>query len=84
MAENITSTFGGYSDVTEVIAGATQTSILAELAKLKALIPDPDTAPANRGTDAGGNFDQIAPQLAHQLRGEIDALNDAIDAAPTA
>lgn len=83
MTTTVTSTFGGYSDVTEVLGAATGAAIAAEINKLKALIPDPETAPANRGTNAGGNFDHIHPQLAHQLRGEITAVLAAIAAALT-
>jgi hypothetical protein len=58
-------------------------ALTTNIAALKALIPDPDTAPANRGTHVGGNFDKIDPILAHTLRGECDALLAAITAAAT-
>lgn len=72
-------TFGGYANVTEVVSAAAQTAILAELAKLKALLPDP-TAPA---VQVSPDFNIIPPAAVVQLRAEIDALNAAIDAAPT-
>jgi|TARA_R100000501_G_C2606742_1_gene102313 hypothetical protein len=83
MAEPIPgTTFGTYADATGVIDGDAQTEIAALFVTLKGLIPDPDTAPANRGTNVGGNFDQISPILAVQLRHEIDMVSDALSAAP--
>lgn len=84
MAENITTIFGNYVAITEVVAQPAQDELIALLTELKTLFPDPDTAPANRGDNAGGNFDQIAPQVSHQMRGEIDAIVVVIDAAPIA
>lgn len=65
---------GTYATVT-VAATATQTAITANITALKALIPDPDTAPAQGG---GNNLDQMAPGTAAQIRVELDALAAAL------
>lgn len=71
--------YGGFSDVTNVIAAAAQTAVVAQVALLKALIPD-----ITAGVSAGHpDFDLIPPEMAVKLRAEIDALSAAIDAAPT-
>jgi len=75
-------TFGTYANVTGVVDGDAASEITTILANLKGLIPDPDTAPANRGSNAGGNFDAISPILAIQVRHEIDQVSGAIAAAP--
>jgi hypothetical protein len=73
-------TFGAYVTQTEVISAAAQTETLANIARFKALIPDPADASVRGRPD----FDAIQPFLAKRLRAEIDALTTAIDAAPTA
>ena len=42
-----------------------------DVATLKALIPDPDTAPSQGG---GGFLDEMSPACAAQLRVELDAM----------
>ena len=71
--------FGGYVDVTEVVSAAAQTEIIAEVEKLAALIPTPTDQ-----LHPHPEFDSIRPEYAAKLHAEIDALQAAIDAAPTA
>jgi len=79
MADSYGPTFGGYSNVTDIVTAAAQTKIITQVNKLKALIP------ASTDTTSGDHpdFDQLSPRLADQLRLEIAALVTAIDAAPT-
>lgn len=72
-------TFGGYTNVTQVVSAAAQTQILAECDKLLALVKDPELATSSAHPD----FDLIHPNTARLLRAEIAALKAAIDAAPT-
>ena len=72
--------FGGYNDITDVVSAAAQTSILAEMDKFIALLPDS----ANGKPGATPDFDAIRPELEQVLRAEFAALKAAIDAAPTA
>ena len=81
MSDNFGPTFGGYTDITEVVTAALNTELTAEIAKLTALIPDITADPPVQA--AHPDFDQIHPRLADQLRAEIAALQAAIDAAPT-
>ena len=72
------------TDVTGVVDVTAAAEVAALFVLMKALIPDPDTAPANRADAAVGmNADQMHPQLAFQLRHEIDTLAAHIAAAPT-
>ena len=73
-------TFGGYSAVTDPISTTAQVLILAEIDKLKALIPNPSAAVSGLHPD----FDHIMPHTAEKLRAEIDALKAAIDLSATA
>lgn len=73
---------GTYANVTGVIDGAAAAEITTILTTLKGLIPDPDTAPANRGDNAYGVLDQVSPYMAGQYRHEIDNISGAIAAAP--
>jgi len=80
-----TTIFSAPDDVTGIVDATAAAEIAAIMAKLKALIPDPDTAPANRDdTAVGMSADQISPMLALQLRAEIAAVAAAIAAAPAA
>lgn len=72
-------TFGGYVNITEVVSAAAQTEIIAEIEKLAALIPTPTDQ-----IHAHPDFDAIRPEYSEKLHAEIDALQAAIDAAPTA
>lgn len=74
--------FGGYTDVTNVVSAAAQTEIIAQVNKLKALLPNQTAATSVSG--AHPDFDQIPPHTASKFRTECDALIAAIDAAPTA
>lgn len=81
--------FGGYADVTEVISANGQAAVIAEIAKLSALIKDPaqeeNQALVPYPTPSPSpDFDRIHPALARQLHEELAALIAAIDAAPTA
>lgn len=72
--------FGGYTAPT--VAGIPQAGInqiLAQIDKLKALLPDPAASVSAPHSD----FDLIHPETARKLRAEIDALKTAIDAAPS-
>lgn len=73
-------TFGGYTNVTDVISGAAQTAVLARIDLFLALFPDPEAAHQPVHPD----FDLVHPNTAAQIRAEIAALKVAIDAAPTA
>lgn len=76
----LSGTVGGYTTGTNPITALAQTDVLAQIDKLKALIPDPTASvPA-----AHPDFDQISPQVATRLRAEIDALKVAIDATAVA
>lgn len=79
MADVYDGPYGGFSNVTVVTSAAAQTAILAEVAKLKALIPDITAGASASHPD----FDNVAPEYAVKMRAEIDALTAAIDAAPT-
>jgi len=76
--------FGTYADVATTIISSSQAAIAVMVDSLTALIPDPDTAPANRSTTVGigGNFDLIAPVTAIQLRYELNTMSAAMAAAP--
>lgn len=74
-------TFGGYSNVTEVVSADAQTAILAEIAKFTALIP---TSLEGSSPATTPEFDKMDPALGVRLRAELAALSAAIDAAPTA
>lgn len=70
----MTSTAGVTQIGVYATTGATTTvltQLQANLAALLALIPDPDTAPAQGG---GGFLDEMSPAAAAQLRVEIAAL----------
>lgn len=87
MSDQYGGAFGGYTNVTDVISAAGQTAVIAEVAKLQALIKDPDVdaaAGAARTPSPSPDFDRIHPALARQLHVELEALKAAIDAAPTA
>ena len=71
--------FGAYSDVSGVVLPASNTLIVGEINKLKALIPDI----ALSVSAAHPDFDQIEPHTAEKLRAEIVSLVAAIAAAPT-
>lgn len=79
------SPFGAYTAPTEVISAAAQTEVIAEIAKLSALIADPYDAYGAGVHSAGSpDFDHMHPENAHKLQLELKALKTAIDAAPTA
>lgn len=79
MADIYEGAFGGYSNVTQVVSAGAQTAILAQVAKLKALLPDITQNVVATTPD----FDRIPPETSVRLRAEVDALSAAIDAAPT-
>ena len=76
MAETL---FAGVATPAGICVQTSQDTIIAELEKVKALIPDIEADPPVSVT-VGGNFDEILPALARQLRLEIDAMVAAIDA----
>ena len=80
MADSYGPTFGGYANVTGIIAVGPAAELVTEIAKLKALIPDPTQSVSAVSPE----FDAIHPRLAEQLRAEIDAFAAAVAAAPTA
>ena len=80
---------GGFAAVTDVISAAAQVTVLAELAKLTALIPNTGQDFSYDDQTAGVNgvapfYDKMHPGVSAALRVEIAALVVAIDAAPTA
>ncbi len=85
--------FGTYPNVTNVVSAAAQTEIIALLTELKTLIPGtPKAFTAGEGTPVGGaseaamphpEFDKMPQDLAERLLVEINAIDAAIDAAPT-
>lgn len=79
-------TFGGYTNVTNVISAAAQTEVLGEVDKLIALIKDPavEQSATYPTPSASPDFDRVHPAFARQLHKELAALKAAIDAAPTA
>lgn len=76
MARN---TFGGYTNVTEIVSAAAKTQILAQIDKLRDLTADVDN---KKGGTPHTDFDHLTPALASQFRAEIAALKAAISAAP--
>lgn len=87
MVDNYGPTFGGYSAPTGPITQSVQDEIIAEIDKLKALIPDilASQGPTPTGpavSSAHPDFDTIDPERCVQLRLELDALITAIDATP--
>ena len=78
MADVYDGPFAGVTDVTQVVSDAATAKIVANIALVKALIPDGTAV-----TNAKPDFDQIMPHTAEKLRLELDALNNAIEAAPT-
>lgn len=68
-------TYGTYTAVT--VGTATLTDVTASITSLTALIPDPDTAPAQGG---GGHLDEMNPGAAAQIRAELAALQASITA----
>jgi len=78
--------FGGYVNVADVVSAAAQVTIIAEVDKFMALIPDfpfPTNVVSGGQPAAHPEFDRIDPSLADRLRVELVALKAAIDAAPT-
>lgn len=75
--------FAGVATPAGICVQASQDNIITEVNKVKDLIPD-ITADPPVSVTKGGNFDEISPQLASQLRDEIDALITAIDAMAVA
>lgn len=73
-------TFGGYSAQAQVQIQASQTEVINNLNKFKALLPDPTVAASPPHTD----FDHIHPETSRKLRAEIDAIIAIVDAAPVA
>lgn len=71
--------FAGCADVTKIVSAAAQVEIAANIAAVKALIPDITTP----GTSPHTDFDLIHPETARKLRAELDALGTSIAAAPT-
>lgn len=69
----------GYSDLTQIVAAASNSQIAVLIDRLLALVPDNSTAQAPEHTD----FIDINPQAAALLRNEITLLKAAIAAAPT-
>jgi len=69
---------GDYTDITQVISAAAQTAILVETAKFKALIEI-----VNGTAQSSPDFGEIPPALSARLVAEFEALEAAIDAAPT-
>lgn len=65
---------GGYVPTVLTTAGDTAL-VQAEIAKLIAIIPDPDVAPANTGGVVASNLDQMYPQTAAQLLVDLAALS---------
>lgn len=80
MAETV---FAGVATPAGICVQTSQDNIIAELEKVKALIPDPDAVVPVSAT-TGGNFDEMFPATARQLRLEIDTLVTAIDAMAVA
>lgn len=74
-------TFGGYVAHAQIQIQLAQTETIANLNLLKALIP---TGTATAWTSVSPDFDKMSPELAVQLRKEIDALIVVIDASPVA
>lgn len=71
---------GTYADVTGVVDTTAAAEIVALIAVLDGLIPDPaDQSDVPDSPD----FNQIDPAMAVLLRSELDALAAAIAAAPT-
>ena len=65
------SVLGAYAPTALTTAGD-RALVQAEIAKMIALIPDPDTPPAQ----SGGNFlDAMSPQAAAQLIVDLEALS---------
>jgi len=73
---------GTYTDVTGVIAAGPAAEIVALIATLKALIPDPTDTVGIR--PASPDFLTITPGAAHLLLAELNAMEAAIAAAPVA
>lgn len=67
-------TVGGYVAVTLTTAGDTAL-VVAEINKLLAVIPDPETAPAAGG---GNDLDEMTGACAASVRAEIIAFRDLI------
>jgi hypothetical protein len=74
-----TEIYGGYATGAQIIVQAAQTEVIAQLTKLKNLIPNPDAGVATTASPGSG-LDQIPPHAAWQLRAEIDDLIVKIDA----
>lgn len=88
MVDNYGPTFGGYTVPTGPIAAPAQAEVIAQIQKLKDLIPDTEASqgPSPTGpavSSAHPDFDTIVPERCVQLRLELDALMTAIDATPT-
>lgn len=75
-------TFAGVATPAGICVQTSQDTIIAELNKVKALIPDITADPVVSATTP--DFDDIKPSLAVQLRLEITALATAIDAMAVA
>ena len=72
--------FGGYSAQTQIQIQASQTEVIANLNKFKALITVQTAATQNSMPTP--DFDQIPPHTAGKLVAEIDAIIAIVDAAP--
>ena len=76
------STFAGVATPAGICIQTSQDTIMAELDKVTALIPDITADPAVSATTP--DFDKWPPELATQMRLEMAALRAAIDAMAVA
>lgn len=75
---------GGFTNLTQTVSSAAKAEIVAEFAKLTALIPNTDHPTAQNAPPSGAPplYDKWPPELALALRTEVAALLAAINAAP--
>lgn len=84
MADSYNGPYGGYTNVTGVIAATPAGQVSANIDKLLALIPVQPPVDKNNPQPAPAPvFGRMDPVTAHKLRLEITALKTAIGAAPT-
>lgn len=72
--------YGTYADVTGVVDATAAGEVEDLITELLAMLGDPETAPAQAG---GGLLMNVDPATLVQIRAEIQAVADAIAAAPT-
>lgn len=88
MVDNYGPAFGEYANVTGVIAAGSKAEIQANINAMKALLPEiepqphQDSPPRPSVSAAHPDFQTIPPERSNQLRLELDALWNAINAAP--